>query len=101
MKKPTIADLQDQLIGSQKLNELQLKTFMRLQTELAETHSGQAVVSRVEMDGVLSQLEDIQNRYKVLEQLYEKERKRPSVQADVLALKGRIAELEQENEQLL
>jgi len=97
MARITISYLEEEIERYKNLTNLQLEDIDRLNKELESTKNKMDVVGYTEFNGVVTELDSLTIRYKVLNQLYKKEK---SKDEQSRYLRNENYELRLENEQL-
>jgi len=78
MSKITLAELQKQIESYKVLTNRQQEEISRLNKQVEDVHKQQGTVSKVEFDALLTQHENLEERYRILQSLLEKEKKEKS-----------------------
>ncbi len=98
MPRVTIKELEEKVSQANRIIDLQQKAIEKLTNELEETRKGLNVVSNDEFKGVLSDLENTRERYRVLEEQKNKDTARLKEKVDMLITK--IEELEKNSSEI-
>jgi len=97
MARITISYLEKEIERYKNLINLQFEDINRLNKELESTKNNMDVVGRAEFNGVITELDSFTERYKILTQLYEREKSKSDANSH---LRDENHELRLENENL-